>query len=349
MSTTPGIVLTCTNDGCENKSVARRLCRAHYQAAWKAGELSQHVKLPPRTRQRTRCPETHKHAGASTCYIQHQCRCDECAAAHTARERTRGKLKAYGRFDTGLVDAEPARAHVLELGEFGIGYKRVAQLAGVSVTGVRTLVWGRQDPGPRYGEIPKRIAREKADRIMAVEATIANLGDGAKISALGTHRRIKALVTQGWSLSKLARRMDMEVANFWSMLSREQVIASTHRRMCDIYEELWDQKPPHNEWRSRGAYTRSVHYAKRRGWLPPLTWDDPDTDPDPEDAVLVRVRATANEVLDDVEFLLDAGESPQQVLAIVGRKAGALARLAERNARPDLANTFGALDRRAVA
>lgn len=70
-----GRARTCTDGGCERNSVARRLCGAHYQAAWKVGELSQHVKLRPREKARTRCPELHKHAAASMYFIQHQCRC----------------------------------------------------------------------------------------------------------------------------------------------------------------------------------------------------------------------------------------------------------------------------------
>jgi hypothetical protein len=349
MSTTPGIKLICTHEGCTEKSVARRLCHKHYQAAWKAGELGQHVPLPPRRKHRTVCPPDHKHADSTTCYIQHQCRCTPCIEHHNQMNQSRTRMKAYGRFDTGLVDAEAVREHILMLGEYGIGYKRVAELAGVGVTGVRTLIWGRQDPGPRFGEIPKRVAREKAEAILAVEASIENLGDGAKLPATGTHRRIQALVTRGWSLTKLAARLDMQVGNFWKILERDQVIASTHRRMAEVYDELWDKQPPHDEWHSKAAFSRTLNYAKRRGWLPPLAWDDIDTDPEPERDVVSQGRATAEEVLDDVEFLLDAGESPEQVATIIGRKVPALAKLAERNGRRELANMFGSLDKRMAA
>lgn len=349
MSTTPGIKLTCTAEGCEKRSAARRLCAAHYQAAWKAGELDRHEKLPPRPRKRTRCPADHKHADASTCFIQHQCRCTPCVEAHNARERNRGKQKAYGRFDTGLVDAEPVRAHVLALSEFGIGYKRVAELAGVGTTGVRTLIWGRQDPGPRYGEIPKRIAREKAEKILAVKAVVENLGAPQPISSVGAHRRVQALVARGWSLSKIAGRLDMQIANFWKVMKSERISAGLHRRVVVLYDELWDQIPAHDAWHDAAAYTRTLNYAKKNGYLPPLAWDDIDTDPEPDRDVITQGRATADEVLDDVEFLLDAGEAPIQVAALVGKKAGTLAKLAERNGRRELANVFGSLEKRVAA
>lgn len=271
----------CTHEGCDRKSVARRLCPAHYQAAWKAGELGQHVKPPPREKARTRCPETHKHALASTCFIQHQCRCAPCVEAHNSRERNRKKLKAYGRFDTGLVDAEPVREHLLLLGEFGLGYKRVAALAGVGVTAVRTALWGRQDPGPRKGEIPKRMKRENAERILAVKPNVSLLAGGALIPSRGAHRRLQALVARGWSQSKLAARLGMERGNFGTMMQRSRVSVALHRTVVDLFDELWDQIPPHDEWRDSIAYSRTLRYAKARRWLPPLAWDDIDNDVEP--------------------------------------------------------------------
>lgn len=350
MSTTPGIKIVCTHAGCTKRSVARRLCHAHYQAAWKGGELGQHQKLPPREKKHDYvCPDGHKHAAASTCYIQHQCRCTSCCEAHNARERNRSKQKAYGRFDTGLVDADPVREHILMLGEFGIGYKRVAELAGVGITGVRTLIWGRQEPGPRHGEIPKRVAREKAEKILAVEASIENLGARQSVPAAGTHRRIQALVARGWSLSKIARMLGIEVANFWALLGRTHVGAGTHRRMVEIYEQYWNVEPPRDTWHDKAAYTRALNYAQRRGWLPPLAWDDIDTDPTPERDVVQQGRVTGEELLEDVAFLLEGGESPEQIASLVGRKAGAIAKLAERHGDRDIANAFNALDKRKAA
>lgn len=349
MSSTAGIKLVCTHPGCGKRTVARRLCSAHYQAAWRAGDLDKHAPSKPREKKHGHvCPPAHKHAQSTTCYIQHQCRCDECVEDHNARESRRRRLKAYGRFDTGLVDAEPVREHVLDLIEYGIGYKRIADLAGVGVTGVRTLVWGRQDPGPRYGEIPKRVGREKAEKILAVQPEIENMGSGRPVSAIGTHRRIQALVARGWSVSRINALLGWDPGSLHSKMRRDKVSVATHLAVADIYEQIWNQQPPRQEWRERIAYSRSVRFAQRQGWLPPLAWDDIDTDPEPPRDTVRQGRATADEVLDDVEFLLDAGESPEQVAAIVGRKLGALTKLAERNGRRELANVFNAIEKRAA-
>lgn len=273
--------LVCTVDGCDRRSVARRLCPAHYQQAWHAGEIGKHEKLPSRVHDPKICPPDHKHGTSGTCYVHHQCRCEGCSKARSAHDLARRKLQAYGRYDTGLVDAEPVREHILALSEFGIGYKRIATVSGVGVTAVRNLVWGRQDPGPRKGELQKRVKRETAEAILSVQFDVSNLADGGKLSAQGTHRRLQALIARGWSMSKLSTRLGIGVGNFSSLMQREQVFARTHRQVAELFEELWDQLPPREEWRDKIAYSRSVAYAKARRWLPPLAWDDIDTDPEP--------------------------------------------------------------------
>ena len=272
---------TCTQVGCTAQTVARRLCRAHYQAAWKAGTLGQQVKQPPRRRHRTICAPEHKHDGSTTCYIQHQCRCEPCITAHNQRNTRREKLKAYGRFDTGLVDADPVREHLLMLGEFGLGYKRVAKLAGLSITPVRNLIWGRQDPGPRKGEIPKRVKRENALRILAVRPDVAHLADGALVPARSVHRRMQALVHQGWSMSKLGVRVGITPANFSAMMGRDRVAAATYRTAVALFDELWNQAPPEGTHRDRIAASRARAHARHHGWVSPLAWDDIDLDDAP--------------------------------------------------------------------
>ena len=271
----------CKADGCDRRAVARRLCPAHYQQAWHAGEIGKHERLPSRVRDPKICPPDHKHGETGTCYVHHQCRCENCSTERGRRDGARRKLQAYGRYDNGLVDADPVRAHILALAEFGIGYKQVARVSGIGVTAVRNLVWGRQDPGPRKGELQKRVKRSTAAAILAVELDVKNLAEGGKMSARGVHRRIQALVARGWAQSKLAEQLGIDRGNFGMLMQREQVFARTHRQVAALFDELWDQVPPRELWRDRIAYSRAVGYAKVRRWLPPLAWDDIDTDEEP--------------------------------------------------------------------
>lgn len=274
----------CTVTGCGKKTVARRLCRAHYQAAWAAGELAAHATEPkrPRLRDRKVCPPDHKHDAASTCYIQHQCRCDPCTDANTARERRRSKLKAYGRFDTGLVDAEPVRAHLLMLGEAGLGYKRVAKLAGIGTTPVRNIIWGRQEPGPRYGEIPKRVKRETAEAILRVQPALEYLAAGQLVPAAPYVRRIRALVALGWSQARIAAELGVSRANFRllrqyetadSHKERVKITAGLARAIVALYDRWSMTPPPERTGTERAAAQRAREYARARRWPLPMDWE----------------------------------------------------------------------------
>lgn len=269
----------CSVDGCQSRARGRGMCAKHYQAAWKRGQF-EGVPVPVKPGTFV-CPPEHKHGGSGVCYTMHHCRCDECRRVRSETDRRRAKLHAYGRWVDPYVSADVVREHLAYLQQSGMGYKTIAHAAGVSVTGIRSLIYGRQDPGPRYGEMPKRLLREKAVKLLAVRPAIENLAGGAKISSRGVHRRIQALVAIGWSQSKLAERIGMNPTNMGAMLQRPQVMASTHRAVAAVYEELWNKPPAHSVWREKIAYARSLSYARKHGWLPPMAWDDIDNDVTP--------------------------------------------------------------------
>ncbi len=164
------------------------------------------------------------------------------------------------------------------LAEYGMGYKRIAALAGIGVTPARNIIWGRQDPGPRNGELQKHVKRETAEALLSVRPNLDNLAGGARIPARGTHRRVQALVCLGWSQSKLCQRVGIERANWFSMMHRDEVTVRVHRAVAVLFDELWNQQPPRAEWRNKIAYARTIGYAKKHRWLPPMAWDDIDLD-----------------------------------------------------------------------
>jgi transcriptional regulator with XRE-family HTH domain len=246
---------------------------------------------------------THDH-GTHACYVLDRCRCRPCADANTAYERTRSRRHAYGRFGNDWVDAQPARDHVRQLMAAGMGLKRIVEVSGYSQGAMTRLIYGSRE----RGMVPtKRISAQNAAAILAVRATLDTLADGARVDNTGTVRRLQALMVNGWSQSKLARRIGFEVRNFNYLLHGQRAVTvGTAKKVRDLYEELWDQQPPRDSTGHRGAYTRATRYAATRGWLPPLAWDD-DTIDDPtatpfDEAPAVGVKRLH---IEDVEFLLD--------------------------------------------
>jgi transcriptional regulator with XRE-family HTH domain len=201
------------------------------------------------------------------------CRCEACTAANRQEAARASRLRVYGRWAP-FVDADAARAHVQALGRAGIGWRRVAALAGVSTSAMSKLLYG----GPSDRKPAQRIRPATAAAILAVRPGASNLGGSALVDATGTHRRLHALVAVGWSQAKLAARLGMSPANFAAMMRRAQVTASTARAAAAVYDELWNQRPPEAGQREKIAAARARNYARARGWIPPLAWDDDQID-----------------------------------------------------------------------
>ncbi|WP_327377966.1 hypothetical protein OG393_30815 [Streptomyces sp. NBC_01216] len=201
-------------------------------------------------------------------YKLDHCRCYPCCAAVSRYGRNRRQAIAYGRWQP-YVDAEAVRQHVRALGEFGIGWKRAAHLAGLSVSVVGKLLYGA-----RRGMAPSKVVRSRtAMLLLAVEPTLDNLGSVVPVDATGTRRRLQALVAAGWPQARLATRLGMGPSNFARTFQRDQVTVRTVRLTRSVYEELWNADP-----RAHGvdnqAYARAKNHAAANGWAPAGAWDD---------------------------------------------------------------------------
>lgn len=229
------------------------------------------------------CPPNHKHAVVGTCYVIHKCRCDECRAGNAARERRRTRLKAYGRYDSGLVPAEPVRAHIVMLQASGMGWKRISEVAGVGKTAVSQLIYGRHGTmdDPRKGEVLKRFSRVNAEKLLAVQPVMENLRPGAIVDGRSVARRVQALVAIGWSLKRQGEYIGRDATNMSPLVKGLPVSKATHDKVCAMFDDLWNKKPPMDTHQQRGSYTRAIRHAKCMKWVPPLAWDDIDTDETP--------------------------------------------------------------------
>ena len=106
------------------------------------------------------------------------CRCLRCRAANSNYNTSRRAAKENGDF-RGLVSAARALAHIKKLSAGGVGYKAVADAAGVSRSVVSRLLWGDK----RFLRVPTEAAILSVDR----EA----LADRALVPAGPTWEKIK--------------------------------------------------------------------------------------------------------------------------------------------------------------
>lgn len=107
----------------------------------------------------------------------------------------------------------------------------------------------------------------KRDRIL--------YGDAGRrwTDATGTHRRLQALVAAGWGMRTLSLRLGGP-QRVRRMLKRQLVFKTTAAAVKALYDELWDKQPTVGDWREQMVVTAAKRYAERRGWVPPMAWDD---------------------------------------------------------------------------
>lgn len=98
------------------------------------------------------------------------------------------------------------------------------------------------------------------------------------VASTGTRRRIQALVALGHSMARIAGALDISQQAAWNMANRPTAYTrrATAVRVANLYDS-WSMRLPDmtpGAARKQALYARTV--AKKRGFAPPLAWDDID-------------------------------------------------------------------------
>lgn len=117
-------------------------------------------------------------------------------------------------------------------------------------------------------------SRRQADRERGIVYLLDNTG------AL---RRLQALVALGWSQAELGRRLGYADCKGVSginelMRSRQKIRRGTFARIVALYDELSMRLPPETTQYEKAVAVRARNKAARRGWAPPLAWDEETID-----------------------------------------------------------------------
>lgn len=257
--------------------------------------------------------------GTSTRYVN-GCRCEQCRLANRLRQRQASRRKlaiAYGMEAPTLVDATRVRAHLQMLTAAGMGRRRIAHVAGVSVTVVARLT------GLEHSRPAARVRPDTERKLLAVTPDLA---PGALTDAMPTVRMVTSLVALGWPLSTLSARAGLPVRRLYGVArlgDGDRVTVRTQERVREIFDLLCA---------TPGPSQRARRLAQRRGWLAPLAYDDvcagvvADQDADSDGCA----------VCEDVDFLLSAGASAD-LCSRLGMSALGLEQHLHRHGRRELA------------
>ncbi|RFU20592.1 helix-turn-helix domain-containing protein [Geodermatophilus marinus] len=270
-----GYSSTYASDALADLHHARHSCAKHQRATERTRRRVQ------RAQSRVRRDCTHPRArhvhGTRAAYVKDRCRCTDCTAANTASGRAVHRAQTFGRWRP-FVDAAPVREHLRALRAAGIGVEQIAMLAGLSTSHVRELANPGRDGNPGI----RRVRPETAHQVLRVRVDEANRAPRSHVGATGTRRRLQALIAIGWPHDELAARLGRNSAGLRRSMLSDAVTARTAQDVTALYEQLWNLRPPHSTDDQRAAADAARAFAAERGWLPPLAWDDIDTDPEPQ-------------------------------------------------------------------
>lgn len=274
-------------------------------------------------------PVGHRH-GTRVCYVLDKCRCEPCTLANRAAANARRREIAYGI--PAYVDAQPARDHVRALQAAGLGWKRVAHMAGLNTSVVWALIYGKPDRGMQPSQ---RIRPKTAAAILAVPMpTVHDLGKTVSVDATGTRRRLHALMCLGWSIQRLAEEHAVDRQALDNALTAVWVHAQTAVTVREMYADKSMRPAPAATWHQKGSVTRARNRAAREGWVPPLGWDDLDLDDPAAQPVLTDVGRTHFD-LDEWVRLVGFGEHPDRAATRCGVRMNTVKQTAHRAGRID--------------
>lgn len=288
------------------------------------------------------CKQAQHEHGTRNMYVIHKCRGTICRKAATLYEKNRQVQRLYG-IECDRVDAQPAREHIQYLRDNGISYRQLAKVSGVSHSAITAIIYGRTERGH---EPYARILPNTAKKILAIKPTMDNMASGRPIDAIGTHRRIQALVTLGYSLQNIGERLNISRANMSGLMTRDQVVVGTARKVRTVYEQLWDKPNTATEWQLKGAATRARNLATLHGWCPPMAWDDdmiddPSHTSDLPDNGVSKIDAKRIAFLEEVEHFAGYGDSIAQIAISLELSQDTIAKRLERYDRLDLIHQIG--------
>jgi hypothetical protein len=151
------------------------------------------------------------------------CKCFLCRRSNSDYERIRQAARLAGDWN-GIVDAGPARAHLLKLSAAGVG-----QWSVVAATDIARSMIHEIKNGDRL-----RIRARTLRKILAV--TSAQRSDQSKVSAARAWRLIRQLLKEGFTKSALAKLLGYRTRAL--QLQRHRITARNEQRVIALHRKL---------------------------------------------------------------------------------------------------------------
>lgn len=227
------------------------------------------------------------------------------------------------------VDATRTRQHIEHLLAQGVTGRAIGEAAGLSPTLVGRLTSHQQRT--------VKASTQRAVLAVTLDRIVTRQRQQGHVPAIGSRRRIQALMANGWRHADITAALAAAGVRTHSQLVLLQAGDLLQRKTADavatVYDQLWDKRGP-SQW--------TASRALAAGYAPPLAWDDdsiddPNARPSGADQLerARRTRASAD-LVDEVEFLAECGETVAGVSARLRMRPDTLQRSLFRAQRHDL-------------
>lgn len=218
------------------------------------------------------CPRTRHNHGSRDMYLVHGCRCTPCRQDTREYTQSARTLRALGKFNNHRMDPGPVRDHIRMLKRHRMTAEQIANLSGVSRNCVDVICTGKSRA---TGKRLKYVFEPTYKAIMAVQPTDYMVRPGnSKVPAIGTRRRLQALMACGYSVQNIANHFGVRKRTVQTYMERELVNVATARKVRDLYDQLWNVPPPEDTPVQAQVASRLRNLAAKHGWQPPMAWDD---------------------------------------------------------------------------
>ncbi|MFJ8301559.1 hypothetical protein ACIQ9R_37420 [Streptomyces sp. NPDC094447] len=249
--------------------------------------------------------------GTLSCGKYRKCPRPECREAARAYRRLTYRKQGYGTWQP-LVDAEPARQHLLALNAAGFSYQVIAEHLGRYTAAVTGIVYELSPNKQRK----RRIRPEFEAAILALTPESMTPG---MLPAAGSVRRVRALNAMGWPTRVIADHMGTVPARIRSVTAQRLVTRATAQGISNCYQALHRLNPLEHGI-APGTVLKLTRMAARKGWRDPLWWEDMGHIDDPEfDPASVEQELGRNEEAavrrGEIEHLMSYGFDHENIAA----------------------------------
>ena len=216
---------------------------------------------------------------------------------------------------TDIVPVDRALAHVTRLRDAGMSCDAITRAAGLGECTLRHLPYRTRG-----------ILRTTEARILSVSLAVH---DPYLLPVLGTTRRLRGLAVMGWTLRAITGHVPLTTKTLSLLMAGAQPYVTWYaaEHIARAYDQLCMR---------RGPSERARVYAQRKGWAPPLAWDEDDLDDPNAEPWMEPEHPDAELNMSEFMRLLNFGELPEQAARRVGVGLSAIENAARRHGRDDV-------------